>query len=302
MGFLRSLALGCSVAATHLLLASASHAVAVSWDIDPTQSSFTLAMPDQSVTLDGTTATVRVRNQSTANNGNNVWNVGNIAALDGFLATDYVDGSSIQFLSGQHSAVGVNSGNFRPNPAQFNPANTNASNPLGQFSGTGSAPAVFGARVRATVGLTVDAAFISFLDVSYDLGSTALPISGTSFAANSLSLGIDSTHVAFDGLSIIIVGQPIPDDPGALIENVFGTNTSGSASITSPNPVGAPLLRRLSIPVSLPLVLNLGDINLNASITGNIVAFATVPEPTTALLLGIGLAGMAAIGRKRNAH
>ncbi len=148
--------------------------------------------------------------------------------------------------------------------------------------------------------VTVDAAFISFLDVAYDIASAG-PLAiggGGAFAGNALAVGVETATVALDGLSTL-VGQPIPDTPGTPFDNIFGGNTLAGASVTTPDPVGNPLLRQLTIPVNVPLQLSLEGTNLNASATGTIVAFALIPEPTTLLLLAGGLAGLAAHGRKR---
>ncbi len=289
---------GVAIALTAALFAAPTIAGAapLTWAIDDSQSSLTLNVPDQSVTLDGTTATIRLRNAD-----NSAWSQGKTAAVAGTLSTDFVDGVSIEFLSGQHNAFGLTSGSFRPNPADFDPGATNAENPDGQFTGTSTAPAVFAAKVRASVSfVTLDVAWISFLDVAYDLDSAG-PLAiggGGAFAGNALAVGVESATVALDGLSTL-VGQVIPDTPGTPFDNIFGANTLAGATVTTPDPVGNPLLRQLTIPVDVPLSLTLEGTNLNASATGEIVAFALVPEPTTLLLLAGGLAGLAVHGRKR---
>jgi len=269
-------------------------AATIVWAIDDTQSALTLNVPDQSVSLDGITATVQLRNAD-----NSTWSQGRTAAVAGTLTTDFVDGVSIEFLSGQHNAFGLTSGSFRPNPDDFDPNATNAENPNGQFIGTSTADAVFAAKVRASVSfLTLDVAYIGFLDVAYDIGSGAVPITGTSFDSSGLSVGVDQSLVALDGLSTL-VGQVIPDTDGTLFANIFGANGAAGGSVTAPDPINDPLLRRLEIPVDVPLTLTLEGTNLNASATGTIVAFALVPEPATALLLLGGLVGLAGVGRPR---
>jgi len=269
-------------------------AATIVWAIDDTQSALTLNVPDQSVSLDGITATIQLRNAD-----NSTWSQGRTAAVAGTLTTDFVDGVSIEFLSGQHNAFGLTSGSFRPNPDDFDPNATNAENPNGQFIGTSTADAVFAAKVRASVSfLTLDVAYIGFLDVAYDIGSGAVPITGTSFDSSGLSVGVDQSLVALDGLSTL-VGQVIPDTDGTLFANIFGANGAAGGSVTAPDPINDPLLRRLEIPVDVPLTLTLEGTNLNASATGTIVAFALVPEPATALLLLGGLVGLAGVGRPR---
>ncbi|REK08450.1 MAG: hypothetical protein DWQ37_20245 [Planctomycetota bacterium] len=258
---------------------------AVTWTVDQTQSSATLQVPDQPFELmDGTTTytgTLRVRNQ----NGNDAgpWNVGNTAQIAGTIATDYVDGTSIQFLTGQSNLVGVNSGNYRPDPAawngtEFSPAAT-------------TGPGVFGGRLRPTINigipLTVDVGFFNFTDLSYDVDSGVLPIAGGSFAANTTDVGIESVTANVEGLSIIIVGQILPDLQETL-GDVSATNEALAATITSPDPIGNPDLRELTFPIQLQVLIEIDPEvpALMGTITGQVVATATVPAADPAEVLG----------------
>jgi hypothetical protein len=280
------------------LAAAAPSQAVVIWNLDSVASTLSLAVPDQVLTINGTTATVQFRNQTPASPPS-VWNVGNTAKVGGTITTNYDEGNSIEFLGGD--MFGLTSGNYRPNPAAFNSTSTNTANPNGQFTNTTQAAGVFGGRVRANVGLTVDAGFFNFTATTYDVVSSALSISGTNFAANTLSMGIDTATLAFDGLSIIFVGQAIPDSNGPLA-GVYGTNGAATGSVVAPDPIGDPLLRRLTIPVSLPLVLNLEGTLLNASASGTLVAYAYVPEPGTLLLLGGGVLALALSRRSPRDH
>jgi protocatechuate 3,4-dioxygenase beta subunit len=251
---------------------------AVTWNIVQAQSYLSMAIPDQSVDLDGTTVTVRVRNQSGGNSG--PWNVGNTAAISGTLSTNYVDGASIEFLAGQPNLVGVNSGSYRPNPADFDPTAIDADNPNGSFTGTSSAPAVFGARVRASVSIfTVDAAFIAFYNTDYELSSSALAIAGSSFPANTLNVGIVRSDLAIDGLSVVLIGQKVADTL-TTVDDMTATNSAATGTITN---LGGQN-RQLTIPIQLNLSIPIDDDpthNLTATGTGQLVATADVTQPGT---------------------
>jgi hypothetical protein len=256
---------------------------AVSWTIDSGASSLSVAIPDQPIILDGTEAEVLVRNQSGGNSG--PWNVGNTAQFGGTIDTEFVDGSSIQFLAGQANFLGVNSGSYRPDPAAYTGGTINPDGTAsgGNFSGTATAPGVFGARFRATVEVfgfpvTVDAAFASFYDTKYDIASDPLPITAGSFPINTTNIGISDTLVAIDGLAVL--GNQYVDDAIVRITDAAGPNGVATATITNTGP----LTRQLTIPISLVLSIPIDDDplhNLDATATGTIVANATLPEPST---------------------
>jgi hypothetical protein len=274
------------------LFASSASAV-VLWDIDPAQSNFKLAVPDQTVTLGTVTATMRLRNQNNA-----TWTQNN-APVDGLLATNVGSGiSSIQFLAGASSLVGVNTGNYRPNPAVYNTAVTDTLNTAGTFTATSSDPAVYAARVNASVSIiSLNTGYIAFDNMSYDLGSIVTAVTGTSFLANALSVGILDSRVGFDGISTI-AGQVVADTL-AQTGPIAGTNTSaGAGSIVN---VGGNTYR-LTVPINMPVFVNLGGVMLNATATGTLVGFAEIPEPATLGLVAAGLIGLAMHGRRRRTH
>src|SRR4051812_23258718 len=119
------------------LCASLSYGSSVTWTIDSTQSFSQLALSDAVLNLNGTPATIRIRNQT---GSSNVWNQGNKAFLSGTIASDY-SANSIQFLTGLNNITSLNSGNYRPNPAAFSPV-PSADN--GAYLNNSSAPAAVG--------------------------------------------------------------------------------------------------------------------------------------------------------------
>jgi hypothetical protein len=276
----------------------------VTWTIDSSQSKLSLKISDTPFAVDGIgNVTLRVRNQNTSQN--NAWNTGNTASIGGTIDTNYVDGTSIQFLSGQTNVVGVNSGNYRPNPAAYtgdtNPDPVQASG--GSFSNTSTAAAVFGARVRVSAlgGLVnADGAFINFFGVNYELSSGVLGLAGTNSPfANTTTVGIQSSYLAVDGLTVL--GQQVVDDQIGAIANATAANTGAAGTLAD---LGGQL-RRITIPILLNLVIPLDDegtYTLTAQATGTIVATAEVPiipEPSTLAMAGIGVVGLAFAARRK---
>jgi hypothetical protein len=271
------------------LWASPASAYIVNWDIDPSQSSFKLTIPDQTVTLGTLTATMRLRNQNNA-----TWTTNN-APVDGLLATNVGSGiSSIEFLGGASSLTGVNTGNYRPNPAVFSTTATNTANTDGQYTATSSAPAVYAARVNASVSIiTLNIGYMAFSNVSYDLSSAVTAITGTSFLSNAISLGILDSTIGLDSVNAATTG----------IGDVLGQ--SGPISSVNTNGAAGSLVDlgggnyRITVPINMPVFVDLSGVQLNATATGTLVGFAFIPEPATLMLVASGVAGLAVYGRKR---
>jgi hypothetical protein len=284
----RVLAARFAALALALGLASPAFAYPITWDVNPAQSNFRLTIPDQSVTLGTLTATMRLRNQN-----NTAWTQNN-APVDGFLASDIgANLSSIQFLAGQSNLFGVNTGSFRPNPAAYNTAVTDATNSAGTFTNTSSDPAVYAARVNAFFILNINTGYIAFDNVFYDIGSAALAIAGTSFLSNTTTIGILDSRIGYDSIASGTTG----------IGDVLA-QTGPISAVNSGGPAGSIVdtggqIYRLTIPVNMPVFVNLSGVMLNATATGTITAYAFVPEPATLGLVMIGITGLALHGRRR---
>jgi hypothetical protein len=265
---------------------TASNALAdVTWDVDPALSSITLTIPDQTVNVPGVgNVTARIRNAD-----NSAWSQGRTAALDGTLSTDFVDGSSIDFLGGAHNVFALETGSFRPNPAVWNGTT---------WTDTSGAPAAFAGKVRGTLVITVDVGFMALRSVFADIESNVVPLGGGgSFAASSTMFGLESAQLQLDGFTVL--GNDVPDLNEPLDAFLAG-NTAGAGSVISPDPIGQPLLRKLTLPVNVPLAIPIEDVGaVNGSITGTVVAFAVVPEPSALALAVIGMAGLIASSWRR---
>lgn len=237
----------------------------VIWDINPVESYLKIDIPDTVIPGLGT---LQFRNQD-----NTAWTA-NKASYDGLLATDW-SASNIEFLSGQSSIVGVNTGSYRPNPAAFNPLLTNAANPNGQFANTTTAPAVYGARLNGANGpLTLDAARLSIQNTSIDLGGTA-PFVSNSFLTNGLNLA-GTGLVNYDGLVAPIIGQLLPDFSQGQMSLFADINSGANGSITSANYEGG-FNYKITVPLQATTRILEGiGYEITGTVTGQIVAYANL--------------------------
>jgi hypothetical protein len=247
----------------------------VEWDIDSAASFVRLTLPDQTIPVEGIgNVTARLRDAGSTSQWTDAG--GRMAPLDGTIATNFAIGSSIEFLTGQSNTFALEIRNLRPDPNSFDPNNTNADNPDGQYSGTATAPAAFGARVRATYILTFDAAFLSFRDVLFDFDSGVIGLDGGgNYTGSQSDFGIASTLIDVDGLSLPLgLGQPIPDILGGSITDIVSLNTAGG-SIAD---LGGDLYR-LAYNINVPISVDIEGIVVTGSAAGQIVAYATVAVP-----------------------
>jgi hypothetical protein len=139
----------------------------------------------------------------------------------------------------------------------------------------------------------------SLNDLSYGLGSNPLAINpGTgTFAANGTQFGILSGLLGVD-LQSVLLAAFLPDSIIAL-PNSMSSNAAGVGTITSPDPVNQPLLRQLSLPIQVAFGINFGEVPMQATLSGTLVATAVVPEPTSWALLGCGTIALIWRGRRR---
>jgi hypothetical protein len=262
------------------LTGEAARATAVTWTINSAASSVKLSIPDSIIQSNR----IGFRNQTGSGSS---WTT-NIASVSGTLATDYIEGGSLDFVSGS-SIVALNSGNYRPNPAAFNPSATDTNNPDGIYTNAATAAGVFGGKLVALDLSSAAFAYLAFRNVNLAIDSSVMPFVGNTFnTAAGLSFGIASAGLDIDGVGVILPENIIPD----------ARNTPVSSIAANANPNGTladlgGLNRRITIPINVPLLINFEGSTLNATLTGQIVANAVVPEPSTLMMAGIGLLSLA---------
>jgi hypothetical protein len=319
------------LASVAILVLGASFASAQTiWTIDPTRSSITLnvvplTLPANALfpgsppfiggdidasSLAGPGSLLGIRNEAS----NSTWGTspdpagappGNHAILAGTIGTNYSDGSTIQFIGGASNNIQAltpfpSGGVYSPNPATWNPNLYGVG--VGGFVGLGFVPNVFGAEgflhdSPATPNTPV--AFVSQQNVLLDLQSGALGINGLNQFNSALSaVGIKQSDFAI--LSLTNQQNGITDTYDV------GTNTSAALVLTNSAGGAATIanlggnLRQLTYNIGIPLAfLPVGSFGFIISETGTIVATTTIPEPSTMMLAGMGLIGLAICARRR---
>jgi len=285
-----------SVAALVAVLASQSQAALV-WNIDSGVSYIRLNIPDQAVPIDDeNTLDAKLRdyqvNPGPVLDGDpdvpTVWTDlnGRRSFVSGTISSNYVEGSSIQFLPGTHTASAIEYGLFRPDPIPV----------------PGVGPAAFAADVWFSVEADPDnfpgeltyqrLGHVRIRNINYDLDGTATlaagPPSTWTQSGGSINLGTLAGSVVDVDLLGILTDYGVTLDP-------FGSANAGLLMVED---LGANQ-RRLTIDVDVPISLDLSGVPLTATITGQIVALATVPEPASVSLVGLALS-LVALRRRRS--
>lgn len=276
-----------------LLNASLAQAIQVSWAVDDTQSFVRLTIPDQTVSVDGTNVTARVRNAN-----NSAWNDagGRMARLGGTLESN-VNPNNVRFTGGSN-VVALEERVVRPDRNSWDPGLADGDNPDGQYSTTDTGTNAFGGKLRATalVFFTFDVAFIAFNDVVFDMLGDERALAGDHAGAftGNLPVEVDS-DLYVDGLfiSTLSIGQLIPDIFALPVE--FDGISTGGGTITD---LGGND-RRLDYTVNVPISFEVEGVNVNANFQGQIVAFGVVPEPSSMVMFGLASMGIATVVYRR---
>ena len=299
-------------------IASQSQAALIAWNIDSAQSYVRLNLPlttTSEVDIAGvpTTVYIHLANQSQSAAGigtalstalsNGSWSdaQGRRAAIEGTLATNYFEewfptpGNSIEFLQGQHSSVAVQSFNAIPNPGVWNGS---------EYTDNSTAPAAFGVRLNAytainvfgtlRVALSSTVGYLAIRDVEYDIDGV-VNLGGLAGnygqAGGGIQLGVVAGSADIKGetpFGLSLLPSLRDEDLTGLTGGGLLSNVVNDLTITN---LGG-FDRRLTQTINIPLEFDVDGIILTGSIQGLLVATAAVPEPTSGILVGIGLVAL----------
>src|SRR5262249_52454231 len=149
----------------------------------------------------------------------------------------------------------------RPNPAAFDPDDTDVSNPDGQYGDSSLALAAFGGRLRSTLaGFTNDAAYFALRDMQFDLTSGVIPWWTSTVPAGSTSFGIESAAMDIDWQSISPIGQPFRDEVGGEFGVANGVNALGGT-------LGGAFPVTLVLPLNVPFTFEIDGQELSGTMT-----------------------------------
>ena len=268
-------------------LGSQAMAAPVNWLIDSNQSWIRLSVPDQVINIGGgNVLPVGLRDQ-TATPGDpaapNWTDAGKrLAAVSGVLSTTMTP-NSIEFNYGAHAAPATASGNFRPDAGSWNGTSFDTS--LGATS-----PSVFAADLTVQGVLTV--AYLNFYNVNTEYAGIATGlVDYAGVAAGALKIGADAgTILDLDALQLI-------GDSRTVLATLMGNVTMGTNGSLSITDLGG-MDRRLDLTYDVPFVVLINGLPVNASFESVVVAYATVPEPASAGLVGLAFA-MIGMRRRR---
>jgi hypothetical protein len=283
-----------SVTAVLCLAVSTLRADLVNWQIDSNQSWIRLSVPDQAIdpgTGQPIPAWLRDQGSSTSDPVAASWTDSGkrLAAIQGTLSSNYLEGSSIQFSTGTHAAQAVESGQFRPNRDSWNGSNFDT-------SATGT-PAAFAADL--TLQGFNRLGFISIYNLNLDAAGSAALSGGAGVwtGAGSLALGaLAGTILDLDGgLPGAFIGIP---DSRSVLASLLGNADLGLNGSLLINNLGG-FNREMILDYDVPFTIVINGLPLSASFEARIVSYATIPEPASISLVGIALS-VCCLRRRRN--
>jgi hypothetical protein len=273
------------VALAGALIASRASAAPVSFTIDPTQSSL------QAIAYLGGPPSGGGTQITTAQTGTS-----DTTSLYGNLIADTsAPGGNISFSGGSVVNYTYQPGNMLPDA---NGGDATGPDPLG----TGGAPAQFGLLVNipglATGYISISSALSDVSD--FTAGGTAL--SGGSFDATQQNVLVTQGSIAYwisaPAISATpLFGSSVIAPPTLSAQNGVDSSGNSNGQVGTVTNIGG--VTTITLPIFADQVVSVSGLPVDVIFTGQIVATATVPEPTTFALAGVGMVGLMLVANRR---
>jgi hypothetical protein len=229
-----------------------------------------------------------------------------LTEITGTWSTNYVEGSSLQFNNGSHTATAVNSGLWAPDAGSFvAPPGPNNDSFGTRFPGSAAnyAGDVFllntfpgGIAVNRLIKLSIANATMS-ADGTATLSPSGPNWTGSGSLANqghaagaqlNLDWGLPGAALA------------IEDSQGSLgaVMNTVNLGTNGSLAVNNIGGLNREMILTYTVPFSMVIQAS-PLIAVNGTLQVNVRSTAVVPEPASVSLVGIAL-GLCAFRRRRS--
>ncbi|HEY1599939.1 MAG TPA: PEP-CTERM sorting domain-containing protein [Pirellulales bacterium] len=269
------------------LAAISNHASAgpVTFTIDPTQSSL------QAIAYLGGPPSGGGTQITTAQSGTS-----DTTSLYGSLVADTAAaGGNISFPGGSNVNYTYQPGNFLPDA---NGGDATGPDP----AGTGGAPAQFGLLVNIPGLATGYISISSALSDISDFSAGGTPLSGGSFDATQQNVLVTQGSIAYwisaPALSATpLFGSSVIAPPTLAAQNGVDSAGNSNGQVGSVTTIGG--VTTITLPIFADQVVSVSGLPVDVVFTGQIVATATVPEPTTFALAGFGIVGLMLVATRR---
>ncbi|HAC90374.1 MAG TPA: hypothetical protein DCF63_07025 [Planctomycetaceae bacterium] len=290
--------------------ASQARAALTTWTIDSSASWARISIPDQPVPVPGVgTLPLGLRGQASVDGQPPAvpavaWADNNkrLTGIAGTWSTNYVEGSSLQFNNGSHTASAVNSGQWAPDAGSF----TTVPNPdvfTVRFPGSAANYAADVFLLSGVPGAAVNRLIkLSIANATMSAGGTAtLSPSGPNWTGSG-SLA-DHGHAAGAQLNLDwnLPGAAlgIEDSQSSLgaVMNTLNLGTNGSLAVNNLGGLNREMILTYTVPFSMVIVAS-PLVAVNGTLEVNVRSTAVVPEPASVSLVGIAL-GLCAFRRRR---
>jgi hypothetical protein len=308
-----------AIMAVLALTAGVAKAQNLVWKINPAQSFAQLSIQNTFIPASlsplGTDLTIQIVNQAPTAQA---WSDGNAGPLTGTFATNYVEGSSIQFLNsdprtniqGIDHVTATHPTGFVPNAALWDPISQTyvAVSPQApaMWANNAYSADVFGGSMLSQnafqnthFGLDsaspVPSSEVAYNTEVFDPASSNFGLTQTDFLLHTLQPALVS-----DSLTLAANPNAGSPPPGFPTPTFFGSNQSVSI-LSAPAVITANgNTRTMTLPFAIaPIVFYVGDVPFGGALVGQIVATTTVPEPSTMMMAGLGLVSLGFVARKK---